>query len=131
MIENLKKIILGFLILLCIQLCCNFVVKKFSISFPGALLGAIVFAVLLKFKIINENLVQNVSKIFLKHMGLFFIPLLVGVVDYFYLIKNNLITIILIIFATTFITLVLTALFVENIIKLIKFYNLKNRNMNK
>lgn len=58
-------------------------------------------------------------------MILFFIPAFVGIIEYSDIVIKNFAVIIATIFITTTLVLVITGLFVENIIKYKKLYSIK------
>lgn len=116
----LKKsllLIIGFTILIGMQFFCNFLVNSLHIHFPSPLLGLILLAILLKIKIIPMYLLESISELLLNKMPLFFVPLFVGIILYSNLILKNFWGISLIIFFTTFFTMILSALLVNLIIK--------------
>ena len=119
------RYVTGFIILCGIQFVCNYLVKTFHIILPSPILGIIVLALLLKFNIIKKEWIKDICNLLLKYMPLLFVPLFAGIIIYYSLIEKNLIPIIINILVTTTITLVLSALFVENIIKYIKFRKFK------
>lgn len=127
MIRGFFKLILGFLILCLIQFVCNFFIKYTHIVFPSPILGIIVFAILLRFKIIKEAWVKDICELTLKYMPLLFVPLAVGIISYYSLIEKNLIPILVNVVIVATFTLVITALFVENIIKYIRLKKYKGK----
>ena len=116
----LKKIglsLIGLGILFCMQFFANFLVGKLHICFPSPLLGLILLAILLKLKLIPLILLEDISEFLLNKMPLFFVPLFVGIILYSHLILTNFWGISLIIFFTTFFTMILSALLVDFIIE--------------
>ncbi len=120
MLKKIFSLILGFIILIIIQYVSNFLIKITHIPFPSPLLGMIVLASLLYFKILPETLIKDISDLLLKNMSLFFVPLFVGIMVYVPLIKNSVFQILGIILVTTFLTMIVTAFAVEKIIHLTK-----------
>ncbi len=117
---NLKKAVLisaGFIILLLIQILSGKILKILGINFPPTILGLIVFALLLNFKIIPIWLVKDACSTAISILPALFVPLLVGVTTYWGLIKQNLTGIFCIIILATFITMVSTALFVDKVME--------------
>lgn len=111
------RVISGFIILLAIQFISEKILRTLGINFPPTILGLIVFALLLNFKIIPMWFMKDICTISISVLPALFVPLLVGVTTYYALIKQNLLGIIGIIILATFITMVLTALFVEKVME--------------
>lgn len=107
------KIIIGFLILLGLQILSNFIIHKFHLTFPSPLLGMILLALLLHFKILPLKYVEGICKLLLDNMILFFVPLLVGVMLYSKIIVANFLPIILVVVISTFLSLIISAKIVD------------------
>ena len=122
---KLLKLVLGFGILCLIQTVCNLALTALSIKFPAPIMGIIVLAFLLRFNIINKEWVKDICELFLKYMPLFFVPLFVGIIVYYSLIEENLIPILVNIAITTSLVIIISALFVENVIKFVRFYKIR------
>lgn len=120
------KFILGFGILCIIQLICMFIVKYTRIMLPAPILGLIVFALLLQFNIVKKEWIQDICEFLLKYLPVLFVPFLVGIITHFDLIGKSLLLLTVNIFITTAITLVVTALFVENVIKFVRLKKIKD-----
>lgn len=122
---KIKTLAAGFLILIIIQFLTNCLIKHLHLAFPSPLLGMVVLAVLIYFKVIPEKLMKDIGDLLLNNMALFFIPLFVGIISYSHLIKVNLVPIFSIIVLTTFSTMLVTAFVVEYIIKITSKEELK------
>lgn len=122
---KLLKLVLGFGILCLIQTVCNLALTALSIKFPAPIMGIIVLAFLLRFNIIKKEWVKDICELFLKYMPLFFVPLFVGIIVYYSLIEENLIPILVNIAITTSLVIIISALFVENVIKFVRFYKIR------
>lgn len=116
--NKIKSLAIGFAILIAIQFSANCVLTTLHIAFPSPLLGMVVLALLLQFKIIPMDLIKDICELLLKNMALFFVPLFVGIMSYEKLIKANLVPIALTIIITTFVTMLLSAFFVDAVIKM-------------
>lgn len=125
MLVRFIKIIIGFVILCAIQYLCNWIVRLTHIVLPSPILGIIVFALLLQFKIIKKEWVQDICNLLLKNMPLLFVPLFVGIIAYYGIIEKNLIPIIINVVVTTTVTLIITAIFVENVIKFVRLRKIR------
>ena len=119
------KIIVGFIIICAVQFICNCLVKTFNLIIPTPILGLIVFAFLLQVKVIKQAWIEDVCNFLLKIMPLLFVPLFVGIISYYGIIEKNLIPILVNIVLTTTLVLILTALFVENVIKFVRLHNIR------
>ncbi len=119
------KYLTGFIILCFIQLICNWLVKSANITFPAPILGIVFLFILLKFNIIKKEWIEDICDLLLKYMPLLFIPLAVGIVSYYKIIEENLIPILINVIGTTTITLAITAIFVENVIKYIRLKRIR------
>lgn len=116
--KRIKPLATGFGLLIIIQFAANCLVKLLHLAFPAPLLGMVMLAVLLYFKIIPEKLIKEICELLLKNMALFFIPLFVGIMAYANLFKANFMPIMITVIFTTFSTMLVTAFLVELIIKL-------------
>lgn len=127
MLTKILKVITGFLIIILIQIISNYLVKLTHLPVSSAILGLIIFVVLLKFKIIKTNYVELCVNLILKYMPLLFIPLFVGIISYYKVIANDLLKLLLIIILSTITVLILTAVTVETIIKYVKLSKYKKK----
>ncbi len=119
------RLLLGFGILCLIQFVCNFVLNLFHLAFPAPILGIIVLTLLLHFEIVKKTWVKEICELFLNYMPLLFVPLTVGIVAYYGIIEKNLLPIIVNVVVTSTLVIVVSALFVENVIKFIRFYRFR------
>lgn len=128
--RDIKSLILGFAILVILQFISNFIINISPVKFPAPILGMVFFVILLQTKILKEEWIKEICELLLKHMALLFIPLFVGIIVYFDLIKTNLLPILLAIFLITTLIMVFTALFVETIIKFTRLSKMKKGGKN-
>lgn len=128
--RDIKSLILGFAILVILQFISNFIINISPVKFPAPILGMVFFVILLQTKIIKEEWIKEICELLLKHVALLFIPLFVGIIVYFDLIKTNLLPILLAIFLITTLIMVFTALFVETIIKFTRLSKMKKGGKN-
>ena len=125
MLSRVLKCLIGFIILCLIQYTCNLLVKFMGIPFPAPILGIIVLFLLLQFNIIKRDWIKDICEFILKYMPLLFIPLAVGIISYYGIIEKNLVPILINVVGTTTITLLLTAMFVENVIKYVRLQRMR------
>lgn len=125
MFSRIIKYFIGLFILCAIQFICNCIVKYAHIIIPSPILGIILFAFLLKLNIIKKDWVKDICNLLLKYMPLLFVPLFVGIISYYSILKKNLIPIAMNVILTTTITLIVTAIFVENVIKFVRLHKIR------
>ena len=125
MISRVLKCLIGFGILCFIQYACNFFIKIASIPFPAPILGIVVLFALLQFNIIKREWIKDICEFMLKYMPLLFVPLSVGIVAYYGIIEKNFLPILINVVGTTTLTLLLTAMFVENVIKYVRLQRMR------
>ena len=126
MISRILKWLIGFLILCLIQYLCNLFIKITGIPFPAPILGIIVLFVLLQLSIIKREWIEDICAFMLKYMPLLFVPLSVGIISYYGIIEKNFLPILINVVGTTTLTLLLTAMFVENVIKYVRLQRMRN-----
>ncbi|MBQ4078799.1 CidA/LrgA family protein [bacterium] len=99
---------------------------KFSnIPFPAPILGIIVMFLLLQLNFLKREWIKDICDCILKYMPLLFVPLAVGIITYYGVIEKNLIPILINVVVTTTLTLLLTAIFVENVIKFVRLQKMR------
>ena len=125
--KKFLNFIIGFLIIFGILFFCKFLINLTRITFPAPILGIIVLFILLSLKIIKEEWISDFCKFILKYMILFFIPAFVGVIEYFDIISKNLYPILATVFITTILIMVITALFIDNIVKFKRLHNIAKK----
>ncbi len=125
MISRILKCLIGFLILCLIQYSCNLLVKITGVPFPSPILGIIVLFVLLQLNIIKREWIKDICELMLKYMPLLFVPLSVGIISYYGIIEKNFLPILINVVGTTTLTLLLTAMFVENVIKYVRLQRMR------
>ena len=79
----------------------------------------------MKLNIIKKEWVKDICNLLLKYMPLLFVPLFVGIISYYSILQKNLIPIAMNVILTTTITLIVTAIFVENDIKFVRLHKIK------
>ena len=65
------------------------------ITIPGSIVGMIILFLLLQFKVIKEETIKDVADFLLSNMAIFFVPAGVSLINYFGLIKDNMMILIL------------------------------------
>ncbi len=123
--KRLIKLLSGMGILILIQYICNITVKLLHIVLPAPILGMIILAYLLQMKIIKKEWVKDICEMLLGYMPLMFVPLLVGIIVYYPIIEKNFIPIMVNVIVTATLTLILTGIIVDNIIKYIRLRKIR------
>nr|WP_312576639.1 CidA/LrgA family protein [Sedimentibacter sp.] len=92
------KILLQAVIICVVFVAGNFISRIISsiIIIPGSLIGMIILFVFLCTNIIKLSMIEDTGNFLLKYMGLFFVPLVVGIMDSFELIHDNFIKLVII-----------------------------------
>lgn len=119
------KILRESIIILSIYLIGEIISKALHLPIPGNILGMLILLLLLCTKSIKIEQIESISNFFLDHLAFFFIPAGVGLLTSFNLIKDSLLSILIICVITTSLVLVVTGKVVELII------NIKKNNLNK
>lgn len=127
---TIYNFIFGLLILIGFYLISCFIIKLLHISFPPAILGLILFALALIQGIIKEDWIKTVCDFFIKNMAMFLVPFFGGLIVYKSLLMKNWLVILIVIFVTTTLTIVITGLFVEWGMKLLRLYRIKKTEEN-
>lgn len=123
--KKIIKYITGFIILLAVQFVSSQALNFANIKLPAPILGIIILALLIEFKIIKKEWIKDICNLLLSNMPLLFIPLFAGIITYFKIIKENFSAIAINVVLTTTLTLIVSALFVENVIKFIRLKKIK------
>lgn len=82
----------------------KFIATQFT-GLPASLIGMLLFTTALHFKWANPERISDTVAFIIKNMGVLFVPAGVGIINHYELIKAHGITLIAIIFFTTFILL--------------------------
>ena len=118
--------VLCLIILLAFYYSSNLIINILHIPFPPAILGLILFSIALIQGIIKEKWIKTTCEILINNMAMFLVPLFCGLIVYKSILAKNWLAIFIIIFATTTIVIVLTGLFTEWGIKLLRLNRLKS-----
>lgn len=111
--EKMWFTILGFLILGAIQGVSTFLVWVTDLPFPPALVGLLLFFLLLYTKIIPEKWIQTACEFLLNHIIIFFIPIIVGIIAYKELLLENWVLLTIMVVVPTVLTMVGAAALTE------------------
>ena len=125
MFSRILKCIIGFIILCTIQYFCNWMVKLTHIILPAPILGIILLSLLIQANIIKKEWIKDICNLLLKNMPLLFVPIFVGLISYYGIIEKNLIPILVNVIIGTTLTIMVTGIIVDNIIKYIKLRRMR------
>ncbi|WP_120509508.1 CidA/LrgA family protein [Rahnella bruchi] len=100
-----------------------FIVETLSIPLPANIVGMVILFVAMLTKVIPVRYVRRGSSLLLSEMLLFFIPAVVAIINYFDILENEGIRILVVIVLSTTIVLSATAYIVDKVFK----YELRKR----
>lgn len=89
----------------------------FNLPIPGSIIGLLLLFISLEIGLIKLSSINTVGKFLQKNMAILFVPLTVGMMNYYEIIKLNAIALLLIILISTTITYFATARFAQFMIK--------------
>lgn len=112
-----------------LSLIIGYALHSFFSGLPASLYGMIVFAALLHLKLIKADKVETSIAWILRNMGVCFVPAGVGIINHFQLIKQHGITLIAIIFVTTFILMTIVGISFQRLENSTKKQNLKRNEL--
>ncbi|WP_462412900.1 CidA/LrgA family protein [Neobacillus sp. Marseille-QA0830] len=87
----------------------KYLVENFHIPIPSSVLGMVILYVLLSCNIIQVRFIEKGAAFLNKHLGFFFVPIAVGLMNYGGLIKAHGLQLLLMIAGSTMIGLAITA----------------------
>jgi len=106
-IKNSLQLILGLLIIMLFLSIAKMIVSYFQLTFPASILGMLMLFIALSLKVIKLSWIEFAGNLVLKYLALLFIPIGVGLINYFELIATHWLVIVFSLFFTTLITLFL------------------------
>ena len=92
-------------------------------DFPASVIGMLLLFLLLYVKIVKVEHIRQKSDFLLSNMAFFFLPAAVSIINYFPLLKQNVIPLLAVCFISTIITFCVTAAVVTLTLKLLKKTN--------
>ena len=102
LLMNAFIFIRGFLIILLFLIIGKAISPLLPIVFPGSIIGLILLFLGLRIGVIKLEWVLNSANFIIKYMVILFLPLSVGIINYFDLLFNNWLVILCSIFFTSF-----------------------------
>ena len=125
MLKKVWNLIIGFIILFAFYFISLIIVKLIHMPLPPAILGLILFAIALIQGYIKEEWIKIACDLLIKNMAMFLVPFMAGLIVYKSLLLKNWLVIFLVIFVVSTLTILITGLFVEWGLKLLRLYNIK------
>jgi len=107
LVKNALQLVLGLLIIMLFLSIAKFIIAYFESTFPASILGMLMLFVALSLGIVKLNWIEFAGNLVLKYLALLFIPIGVGLINYFDLIATHWLVIVFSLFFTTLITLFL------------------------
>ena len=107
LIKNALQLVLGFLIIMLFLSMAKFIIAYFESTFPASILGMLMLFGALSLGIVKLSWIEFAGNLVLKYLALLFIPIGVGLINYFDLIATHWLVIVFSLFFTTLITLFL------------------------
>lgn len=111
------KILLQLFILILFTLLGELIAYVLPFKFPGSMIGLLLLFVALLLKIVKVEHIKEVSMWLQKYMAFLFVPLCVGLMQYFDLINLHWVEILLVLVISTIVTLITTALIAQRGVK--------------
>ena len=87
----------------------EWVAALLPVAFPASVISMVLLAALLLCGVVKERHIQVISKFLIANMGLFFIPAMVGTLEYMDVLKSQLIPFLVVAFLTTPVVYLATA----------------------
>ncbi len=106
-----------FLIILVINFAGVIIQNIFNLPLPGTILGMLILFVLLWTKVLKVESIEKVCDFLILNMIIFFLPPAVELLEYMALLKTGFLKIIILLVATTVITMIVTGKTVDFCIK--------------
>ena len=107
------KIIKQFLIILIFTFTGELIAYFLPFSFPGTIIGLLLFFIALVLNIVKIEHVKEVATWLQNNMGFMFIPLAVGIMQHFEILKLSWLELLVTLFVTTILTIIITSLIVD------------------
>jgi holin-like protein len=114
--ERSIRIILQISILFLFNYIGNTIQSFFGLTIPGSIIGMLLFFVLLLTHVIPEKLIKDGIDLLIKDMPLFFIPVTVGVIEFFGFLKGKGGFVLIIAFISTMLVIFTTSVISDRIL---------------
>jgi holin-like protein len=111
------KILFQLFILILFTVIGEWISMLLPFKFPGSLIGLILLFLALLLKVIKVDYIKDVSTFLQKYMAFLFVPLAVGLMQYFNLIALHWLELVLVLIVSTTVTLIVTSVLAQRGIK--------------
>lgn len=108
---------LGLILVIC--LIGEWIAALLPFAFPASVISMVLLMILLMTGVVKERMIQTVSKFFVVNMGLFFVPALVGTLQYTDVLKSQFLPFLAVTFLTTPVVYLAAAWSVQLLMKLL------------
>lgn len=108
---------LGLILAIC--LAGEWIAALLPFAFPASVISMVLLMLLLLTGIVKERMIQSISKFLVVNMGLFFVPALVGTLQYLDVLKSQLFPFFIVTFLTTPLVYLAAAWSVQALMKLL------------
>lgn len=105
LVKNTLQLVLGFLIIMLFLSIAKIITIYFVSTFPASILGMLMLFTALSLGVIKLSWIEFAGNLVMKYLALLFIPIGVGLINYFDLIATHWLVIIFSLFFTTLLTL--------------------------
>lgn len=98
MLKNVFKIMIQIAIIYLIYMSGKYISSLISdfIVIPGNIIGMVILLLLLNTNLLKLSMIEKTGNFIIKYMGFFFVPLAVGLMDSYWLIKDSVIQILVV-----------------------------------
>jgi len=107
LLNNALQLLLGLFIIMLFLSLAKFIITYFDSTFPASILGMLMLFVALSVGVVKLSWIEFAGNLVLKYLALLFIPIGVGLINYFELIATHWLVIVFSLFFTTLVTLFL------------------------
>ena len=109
------RIVRDLAILLACTLAGEWIARLLPLAFPGSIIGMMLLFVALATGLVKADWVEQGSGLLLKYMALMFVPLGVGLIDYFGLLGGGMLPFALSTVVSTFVTMAVVGLVFDRV----------------
>jgi len=107
LLKNSLQLLLGLFIIMLFLSLAKFIITYFDSTFPASILGMLMLFIALSIGVVKLSWIEFAGNLVLKYLALLFIPIGVGLINYFDLIATHWLVIVFSLFFTTLVTLFL------------------------
>ena len=98
----------------------EWVAALLPVAFPASVISMVLLMALLLTGVVKQHQIQTLSKFLVVNMGLFFVPALVGTIQYADVLSSQLVPFLVVTFLTTPVVYLVTAWSVQGLMRLMK-----------